>query len=175
MKVAADQAFHDAITAITTALTRAHFGEQEFLVVVPRALAAQVDETQQLFTLIMSAIAGLALLVGGIGIANSLLATVAEQTREIGLRMAVGASARRVLTLYVLQAIWICAIGAAAGAVAGLLVAVTVQVMAEWQVHLSMLSVPVGIVFALITGMISACYPALRASRMSAAEALVDR
>ncbi len=175
VKVSPDQEFHEAVTAITTALRQAHFGEQEFLVVVPRALAAQVDETQQLFTLIMSAIAGLALLVGGIGIANSLLATVAEQTREIGLRMAVGASARRVLTLYVLQAIWICAIGAVAGAVAGLLVAVTVQVMAEWQVHLSVLSVPVGVVFALITGMISASYPALRASRMSAAEALVDR
>ena len=170
-----EEAFEAAVTAVTDALLRAHVGEREFIVVVPRALAEQVDETQQLFTLIMSAIAGLALLVGGIGIANSLLATVAEQTREIGLRMAVGANSQRVLSLYVLQAIWVCAIGGVVGSVLGLLVAVTVQLLAGWQVHLSVISVPVGVGFALVTGTISACYPAFRASRLSAAEALVDR
>ncbi len=175
VQVSSEQAFDEAVAAVSAALVRTHFSDQDFLLVVPRALAAQVDETQQLFTLIMSAIAGLALLVGGIGIANSLLATVAEQTREIGLRMAVGASAQRVLTLYVFQAVWICAIGGVVGAVLGLVLAATVQVLAQWQVHLSLLSVPVGVVFALFTGAISASYPAFRASRMSAAEALVDR
>lgn len=174
VRVGRDENFARAVTAVTSELTKAHAGQRDFVVVVPMALADQVDDTQRLFTLIMSAIAGLALLVGGIGIANSLLATVAEQTREIGLRMAVGATAERVLSLYVLHALCLCGAGAVVGSVLGLLLAVTVQSFAGWQVSLSLTSVLVGVTFALITGALSASYPALRAARMSAAVALLD-
>ena len=173
-RVAETERFEMAVAAVSRTLSEAHAGEEDFIVVVPRALAAQVDETQRLFALVMSTIAGLALLVGGIGIANSLLATVAEQTREIGLRMAVGATAHRVLVLYVFHALWICSIGAVSGALLGLAVASGVQIFAGWSVQLSVVSVGVGVFFALLTGVLSAAYPALRASRMSAAEALID-
>ncbi len=174
VQIAAEENFENAVREISRTLREAHEDEQDFTVVVPRALAAQVDETQSLFTLIMSAIAGLALLVGGIGIANNLLATIAEQTREIGLRMAVGAPPQRVLALYVLHALCICAVGAFVGAFLGLAVAGAVQTIADWRIHLSVPAVLVGVAFALLTGVLSASYPALRASRMSPAAALID-
>ncbi|MEM7098418.1 MAG: ABC transporter permease [Pseudomonadota bacterium] len=174
VRVAKDNQVTEKTALVRQALSQGHGKDANFLIVIPRQLASQVSETQQLFTFIMSALAGLALIVGGIGVANSLLATVAEQTREIGLRMAVGATANRVLRLYLFHALWISSFGALFGAIVGLAVASAIQVFAGWHVYLSVTSVLVGITFALVTGGLSATYPALRAANMSAARALIE-
>lgn len=164
-----------AVTALLRFQVRAQPESAEaWQIVVPRELAEQVDATQQLFSWIMSAIAALALLVGGIGIANSLLATIAEQTREIGLRIALGAHESRVLALYLLHALLLCLIGASLGAVLGVLAALLVAALAGWPVTLSVSAVAVGLGFAVLTGALAAGYPALRASGMTPAEALVE-
>jgi putative ABC transport system permease protein len=75
-------------------LGRRHGGVQDYEIVVPESLLRQSQKTQQIFNIVMGAIAGLSLLVGGIGIMNIMLATVLERTREIGVRRAVGAAGR---------------------------------------------------------------------------------
>ncbi|MFN3431702.1 MAG: ABC transporter permease, partial [Candidatus Sericytochromatia bacterium] len=93
----------EARQVIKKALLRRHKGVDDTELVVPDELLAQSQETQRLFNLVMGSIAGLSLLVGGIGIMNIMLATVTERTREIGLRVAVGARQKDIMRQFLIE------------------------------------------------------------------------
>lgn len=142
---------------------------KSYQLVIPVNMLLEARETHKLFSLVMGAIAGMSLLVGGIGIMNVMLAHIAEQTREIGLRMSVGAEPYRIALLFVVHSVLLCIIGSVIGLVFGVIFAYVVQIMADWKVAFSANSVLVGPFFSLITGVVFGIYPALRASQLDPA------
>ncbi|MBU1566503.1 MAG: ABC transporter permease [Proteobacteria bacterium] len=155
-------------------LLDSHRQVEDFHVVVPLTLLREAEDSQKVFSLIMGAIAALSLLVGGIGVMNIMLANIAEQTREIGLRMAVGASQARIISLYLCHSILLTMTGAIWGGVVGVLVALLIQQFAGLPVVFSSFSLLVAPSFAVITGIIFGLHPARRAATLEPALALRD-
>jgi putative ABC transport system permease protein len=153
-------------------LGRLHGGVEDYEVVVPEALLAQSRRTQRLFNVVMGAIAGISLLVGGIGIMNIMLATVLERTREIGVRRAVGAKSSDIRFQFIIESFAISLIGGLAGIAAGLLLAWIVGAYAGWETIVTGLSIVISTGVAMAVGLASGIYPAARAAALDPIEAL---
>lgn len=155
-------------------LARNHRNVDDFNIVVPVTLLREAWESQRVFSFIMGAIAGLSLLVGGIGIMNVMLANISEQTREIGLRMAVGASRARIISLYLWNSILLTLSGGLWGTLAGVLLALGIENVAGWEVVFSTFSLIIAPLSAILTGIIFGLHPARRAAALDPALALRD-
>jgi putative ABC transport system permease protein len=153
-------------------LDRLHGGVEDYEVIVPEALLAQSRRTQRLFNVVMGAIAGISLLVGGIGIMNIMLATVLERTREIGVRRAVGARSRDIRFQFIIESFAISLIGGLAGIAAGLLLAWIVGAYAGWETIVTGISIVLSTGVAMAVGLASGIYPAARAAALDPIEAL---
>jgi len=151
-----------------------HQGVGDFSLVVPINLLREAKESQKLFSIIMGTIAGLSLLVGGIGVMNVMLANIAEQTREIGLRMAVGASRQRIASLYLWNSILLTVSGGVWGVASGMILALVIQKYGGWDVAFSSFSLVVAPFSAMITGLVFGVHPAIRAASLQPALALRD-
>jgi putative ABC transport system permease protein len=130
------------------------------------------EGTSQTLTMMMFAIASISLLVGGIGIMNILLVSVTERTREIGVRMAVGAKRRHILAQFLIEAMTLSVIGGLLGIVLGILGARATTVVVGWPTIISAESVVVAFFFSLAVGLFFGLYPARKASRLNPIEAL---
>ena len=153
-------------------LDNLHGGEEDFILVVPDALLEQSRKTQRLFNIVMGAIAGISLLVGGIGIMNIMLATVFERTREIGIRRAVGARRKDIKLLFLMESFAISALGGLTGIVLGIAIAKIVAASAGWPTAVTPLSVILSSGVSVAVGLISGLYPAARAAALEPIEAL---
>jgi putative ABC transport system permease protein len=153
-------------------LDRLHAGTADYELVVPEALLAESRRTQRLFNVVMGAIAGISLLVGGIGIMNIMLATVLERTREIGVRRAVGARGRDIRFQFIVESFAISLIGGLAGIVAGLALARGVAAYAGWETIVTGASILLSTGVAMAVGLASGIYPASRAAALDPIEAL---
>jgi putative ABC transport system permease protein len=161
-----------AASPIGELLARLHGGAADYEIVVPEALLAQSRRTQRLFNLVMGCIAGISLLVGGIGIMNIMLATVLERTAEIGLRRAVGARRRDIRFQFVVEAFALSLIGGLTGIVAGLALARAVAAFAGWQTVVTPAAILLATGVAMAVGLASGLYPATRAAALDPIEAL---
>jgi putative ABC transport system permease protein len=130
------------------------------------------EETSAVLTYLLAAIASVSLLVGGIGIMNIMLVSVTERTREIGLRMAVGARARDILTQFLVEAVTLSLIGGVIGIVLGVGGSNAISYFAEWPTVLALNAVFVAFGFAAAIGIFFGFYPARKASRLDPIEAL---
>jgi len=153
-------------------LNNLHGGAEDFTLVVPDALLEQSRKTQRLFNIVMGAIAGISLLVGGIGIMNIMLATVFERTREIGIRRAVGARRKDIKLLFLMESFAISAIGGLTGIILGIVIAKIVAAAAGWPTSVTALSVILSSGVSIAVGLISGLYPAARAAALEPIEAL---
>jgi putative ABC transport system permease protein len=153
-------------------LDRLHAGQRDYEVVVPEALLEQSRRTQRLFSLVMGLIAGISLLVGGIGIMNIMLATVLERTREIGVRRAVGARRADIRFQFVTEAFAISLLGGLAGIAMGVAIARGVAAWAGWPTVVTAGSVVLATGVAMTVGLASGLYPATRAADLDPIEAL---
>ena len=162
----------DVAVVVQSLLDRLHGGVSDFEIVVPEALLEQSRETQRLFDIVMGCIAGISLLVGGIGIMNIMLASVLEQTRAIGIRRAVGARRRDIRFQFLLTAFALSLFGAAAGITLGLGIANVVAAYAEWPTVVTAGSILLSTGVSISVGLVSGLYPALRAARLDPIEAL---
>ena len=153
-------------------LSRRHGGENDYELVVPAALLKQQQQTQQIFTIVMSAIAGISLLVGGIGIMNIMLATVLERTREIGLLRALGARKVDIQHQFLMESATVAAIGALIGILFGLLLAVAIQQFAGWPAAGSLFAILLSVTICLVTGIVFGWYPARQAAELDPIKAL---
>ncbi len=152
---------------VSDILAMSHQGVIDFDVVVPAQLLEKSKKEQEVFTLIMSAIAGLSLLVGGIGIMNVMLAHVAEQTREIGLRIAVGATNERIITLFLAYSLLITIVGSLSGVIGGISLALLIEMFVSWPVDISFYTIIIGPVFSIIVGILFGIHPAIQATKIT--------
>jgi putative ABC transport system permease protein len=162
----------EASGLIRELLDRLHAGAADYELVVPEALLAESRRTQRLFNMVMGAIAGISLLVGGIGIMNIMLATVLERTREIGVRRAVGARSRDIRFQFIVESFAISLIGGVTGIVAGLVLARGVAALAGWETIVTGSSILLSTGVAMAVGLASGIYPASRAAALDPIEAL---
>ena len=130
------------------------------------------EESSKVMTYLLAAIASVSLLVGGIGIMNIMLVSVTERTREIGLRMAVGARGRDILTQFLVEALTLSLIGGVIGIALGVGGSNAISYLAEWRTVLSAEAVVVAFGFAAAIGIFFGFYPARKASRLDPIEAL---
>jgi putative ABC transport system permease protein len=159
-------------TTIRVLLDRIHAGAEDFELVVPEALLQQSRRTQQLFKRVMGGIAGISLLVGGIGIMNIMLATVLERTREIGVRRAVGARRVDIRMQFIVESFSISLLGGISGVVMGVAIAGVVAIYAGWPTVVTATSIVLSTMVSLGVGLVSGIYPAVRAAALDPIEAL---
>ena len=146
-------------------LERAHFGVQDYEVLIPDELLAQSQRTQRIFNIVMGSIAALSLLVGGIGIMNIMLASVTERTKEIGIRRALGASERDILGQFLNETVLIAVSGGLIGILLGGTMALAINLFAKWDTVVSPVSVLVSFGISGTVGVIFGLYPAQQAAR----------
>ncbi len=161
-----------ASNAIQQQLIRRHGGQEDVRMVIPTDLLAQQRATQRIFTIVMSAVAGISLIVGGIGIMNIMLANVMERKSEIGLLRAVGATRADVVRQFIVETTVIALAGAGLGVIAGIGIAYGIAFFAKWAVawdaFIILASVSVCVTIAVGFGV----YPAMSASRLDPVAAL---
>jgi len=172
VRVAASKSPTEVAAGIRRLLHRIHGGADDFDLIVPEALLAQSRRTQRLFNVVMGCIAGISLVVGGIGIMNIMLATVLERTREIGIRRALGARRRDIRNQFLIEAFAISVLGGAAGIVAGVALAGIVAASAGWETVVTPVSVALSTGVSVAVGLASGYYPAVRAAALDPIEAL---
>jgi putative ABC transport system permease protein len=162
----------ESSAVVRTMLDRLHGGAADYTITVPEALLEQSRRTQRLFDIVMGAIAGISLLVGGIGIMNIMLATVLERTREIGVRRAMGARQVDIRNQFVLEAFAITVTGGLLGIAMGLAIAKGVAFYAGWSTIVTLWSIALSVGVSVAVGLVFGSYPALRAARLDPVDAL---
>ncbi|HVR42853.1 MAG TPA: ABC transporter permease [Thermoanaerobaculia bacterium] len=161
-----------AADQIDALLDRLHGGADDYELVVPEALLEQARRTQRIFNVVMGSIAGISLLVGGIGIMNIMLASVLERTREIGVRRALGATRRDIRAQFVIESFAISFLGGCIGVAIGVFLARIVAAMADWPTVVTLWSLLLSTGVSISVGLVSGIYPAARAAALDPIEAL---
>jgi putative ABC transport system permease protein len=146
--------------------------EDDFNMRVLAEMFAAQEESARVMTSLLAAIASVSLLVGGIGIMNIMLVSVTERTREIGVRMAVGARGRDILTQFLVEAMTLSVAGGLVGVALGLVTAQVIAGLAEWSTEVSPEAIGVAFLFSAVVGVFFGFYPARKASRLDPIEAL---
>jgi putative ABC transport system permease protein len=146
--------------------------DDDFTVHNQEEIANAATATTRIMTVLLGSIASVSLLVGGIGIMNIMLVSVTERTREIGIRMAVGAHGRDILLQFLIEAIMLSSLGGVIGIVLGLGGAKTLSAVAHWPTLISGSSVVVAFLFSAAVGVFFGFYPARKASNLDPIDAL---
>jgi len=165
-----------ATAEVTSLLRKAHklqMGEEDdFTVRTQAELISTISSTSELLTVLLAAIAGISLVVGGIGIMNIMYVSVTERTKEIGLRMSIGARGLDILLQFLVEAILISITGGIIGVVLGLTASKLVSIFLSWPTLVSQSSIILSFAVCAITGVFFGYYPAQKASRLDPIEAL---
>ena len=135
-------------------------------------LLSTASEVTRTFTILLGAVAGISLLVGGIGIMNIMLVTVTERTREIGVRKAIGAKERDILRQFLFEAIFMSALGGLIGVFAGIGAAKTIGQLTRFTTTVQVNSIILSMLFSAMVGIFFGYYPARRAAKLNPIEAL---
>ncbi|HMJ44912.1 MAG TPA: ABC transporter permease [Pseudolabrys sp.] len=176
VKFADGASVENTMAAIRDLLRQRHrlqAGLEETFIVSNLAEAADVEQTAaRVLSLLLAAVASVSLVVGGIGIMNIMLVTVTERTREIGLRLAVGARQRDILAQFLIEAVTLALLGAGLGVLAGIGGSMAVATIAGWPVVIDPGAVLLAVAFAATVGVFFGFYPARKAARMNPIVAL---
>jgi len=157
---------------VAEAVVRRASGEEALEVIVPREILRQRERTQRVFNVVTGAVAAISLLVGGIGIMNIMLASVAERTREVGVRRALGARRRDVAAQFLVESSLLTVAGGVIGSVLGLVGAALIQAFAGWPTAVHPLMLLAALLVALGVGIGFGLYPAWHAAGLDPVEAL---
>ena len=178
----------ETAAAITTLLSQFHGDKEDYAVVIPKELLRQAERTRAMFNVLLVVIAGISLLVGGIGIMNIMLATVTERTREIGIRRALGATRRNIIQQFLTETVVLTATGGLLGVLFGLLCGPIFRmtrtalaaispdmlppVVGTLEPRIAMWSVGLSLFISLGVGVLFGVYPARQAAFLDPIEAL---
>jgi len=150
----------------------AHHDTPDYQLLVPLELLKQAERTQRTFNLVLGSIAGISLLVGGIGIMNIMLATVSERTREIGIRRAVGATRGHIMVHFLVESVFLTIAGGIIGLLCGLGAVEVISSLAGWTVVVSFWSAVLPLQIAFMVGIFFGLYPARQAAKVDPIVAL---
>ena len=166
----------DAIGEITDILRTNHRlkadDDDDFSIRSQQELSSMLTSTTDMMTVLLAAVAGISLLVGGIGIMNIMYVSVTERTREIGLRMSIGAKSRDILAQFLIESILISVTGGLIGVVFGVGAAVVVNVAAAFPIYIQPWSVFLSFAVCTLTGVFFGWYPARKAAMLDPIEAI---
>jgi putative ABC transport system permease protein len=146
--------------------------DDDFIIRSPNEMAQAVEATSMVMTLLLGGIASISLLVGGIGIMNIMLVSVTERTREIGVRMAVGATEEDVQRQFLSEALVLSSMGGLVGIALGMIGSAIISHVLRWSTFISPLSVVIAVAFSAGVGILFGYYPARRAAQLDPIEAL---
>ncbi len=172
VKIAQPEQLTESAGIISRMLKRRHSDVMDFEVSIPEQLLQQQQKTKDVFNIVLSAIAGISLLVGGIGIMNIMLASVLERTKEIGIRMALGAQKRDIVMQFLFEAVLISLSGGIIGIILGVAGAYTVDKVADIRTIISAISILLSFVLASSVGLIFGISPARKAANQNPIECL---
>ena len=160
-------------TAVEDLLTQRRRGrEPDFIVRTQEELANTFTATNRTMTLLLACIASVSLIVGGIGIMNIMLVSVTERTREIGVRLAIGAHGKDVLTQFLIEAVLLSTMGGVMGVLVGIGASQLVAQYMGWPILVSTLSVIIAVSFSASVGVFFGFYPASKAAQLDPIDAL---
>ncbi|MDE7115690.1 MAG: ABC transporter permease [Muribaculaceae bacterium] len=166
----------ETIDRITEMLRRRHKiqpgADDDFDIRSQQELSQMMNSTSDMMTVLLACIAGISLLVGGIGIMNIMYVSVTERTREIGLRMSIGARGIDILSQFLIEAVIISVSGGVIGILVGCLATWLVNVIAHWPVYIQMYSVLLSFAVCTVTGIFFGWYPAKKAAGLDPIEAI---
>jgi putative ABC transport system permease protein len=151
---------------IDAILQRHHFNNRDYNIVIPYELLKQEEKERQIYNFLLGAIAAISLLVGGIGIMNIMLATVMERTREIGIRRAVGARKKDIMSQFVSEAVTISITGGIIGVLLGIGLSLTVSLFTEINTYIMAYSVFIAFGFSVLVGISFGYLPAKNAANL---------
>jgi len=146
--------------------------DNDFAIMNRKQFAESRQEATQVFTYLLAGIAGVSLVVGGIGIMNIMLVTVTERTREIGVRKALGATKGNILLQFLVEALVLCLAGGMVGILFGSLGAVALSRFNHWSTSVSLYAIGLAFLFSAVVGIFFGMWPAMKASRMAPIDAL---
>ncbi len=172
VQVESEAATVPTASVIRTLLNRSHRNIRDYEIIIPAELLKQSQATQRIFNIVMAAIAGISLLVGGIGIMNIMLATVTQRTREIGVRRCIGATRWDIIRQFMLEALVITCFGGLIGVGLGIAGAKAINIYANWITVVSVQAVVVSFGVSGLVGVVFGMYPAIRAASVDPIEAL---
>jgi putative ABC transport system permease protein len=150
----------------------AAYDQDDFTIRNQADLVSAATQTTQILTILLASIASVSLLVGGIGIMNIMLVSVTERTREIGLRMSVGARGRDILTQFLIEALVLSLLGGIIGIALGVVGSSLISDLAKWPTIVTLPTVLLSFGFALLVGIFFGFYPARKAANLNPIEAL---
>ena len=164
------------IDSITELLRQRHKirdgADDDFSIRSQQELSEMMNSTSDMMTILLACIAGISLLVGGIGIMNIMYVSVTERTREIGLRMSIGARSIDILSQFLIEAVIISVSGGIIGIVLGVIASWLVNIIAMWPIYIQPYSVALSFAVCTITGVFFGWYPARKASNLDPIEAI---
>lgn len=157
---------------IARMMERRHFGVVDYEITIPIVLLQQQQRTKDLLNLVLAAIAGISLLVGGIGIMNIMLASVMERIKEIGIRLSIGATKKDIVMQFVMEAVFISLTGGVAGIVLGVILSYVISKFADIETIISGWSIAISFGVSAMTGLIFGITPAKRAAQQDPIKSL---
>ena len=172
LTVSAQDMLRPTAAAASRVLALRHRGADDFTVVVPQELLEQAQATQRVFNLVMGAIAGISLLVGGIGIMNIMLAGVSERTREIGIRRALGATRNDILLHVTAESVCVSSVGGVVGLLAGCALIQAIALYTGWRVIVAPGFVALALAVSSVVGFVFGIFPGWQAAGIHPAEAV---
>ena len=167
-----DQAIEEITQILRTNHKLKATDEDDFTIHSQQELSSMLTSTTDMMTLLLAAVAGISLLVGGIGIMNIMYVSVTERTREIGLRMSIGAKGRDILAQFLIESILISVTGGVIGILVGVGAAVLVNIFAAFPIYIQPWSVFLSFAVCTLTGIFFGWYPAQKAAMLNPIDAL---
>jgi len=161
-----------AANIVSRIILRRHRGVEDFSISVPELLLKQQQKTKEIFNIVLGAIAGISLLIGGIGIMNIMLASVLERIKEIGTRMAIGAKKIDIIVQFLAEAVLISVSGGIIGVFLGIVLSIAISHVADIQTSITAVSILISFGVSVSVGILFGYLPAQKASKQNPVECL---